>query len=276
MKVWDLDAKIEPEKARSVWASMDENSQRKLTGEFVRKDGSTFPVEVHIRRHHLDGEPRFVVISRDVTERKQREEQLEEFASVVSHDLRNPLTVAEGHLELAQETGDTGHLERVEQAHDRMFELIENLLTLSRRGEQVGDLELVDVGSVAEACWDSVDTAEATLRTETAPRIHADPARLRQLLENLVGNAVEHGGTAVTITVGRLDDGFYVEDDGAGLPTDEQAELFEPGESGSDGGTGFGLSIVKQVADAHGWEISLGSGAEGGARFEVRGVDTEP
>jgi PAS domain S-box-containing protein len=276
MKVWDLDVKLDPAEAKSLWQEMDEDAQRKITSEYHRKNGSTFPVEIHVRRHDADGEQRFIAISRDISERRQREEQLEQFASVVSHDLKNPLKVAEGHLELARETGESRHFDSVQQAHERMFELIENLLTLSREGEQVGALDVVDVGTVAESCWQSVETADATLRTDSAPHIHANRERLKQLLENLIGNAVEHGGTAVTVTVGRLPGGFYVEDDGAGIAIDDQEELFRPGYSGTEGGTGFGLSIAKQVTDAHDWEITPDSSDAGGARFEITGVEIEP
>jgi len=95
---------------------------------------------------------------------------------------------------------------------------------------------------------------------------------MQQLLENLLRNAVEHGGDTVTITVGGLNDGFYFEDDGPGIPENERNNVFETGYSTAKGGTGFGLSIVKQIATAHGWEICVTEGSEGGARFEIRGV----
>jgi signal transduction histidine kinase len=96
------------------------------------------------------------------------------------------------------------------------------------------------------------------------------------VLENLFRNAIEHGRSDVTIRVGTLSDetGFYVEDDGPGIPSDTRDEVFEQGYSTADDGTGFGLSIVREIAEAHGWEISATDSAEGGARFEIRGVDT--
>ncbi|MBX0325119.1 PAS domain S-box protein [Halomicroarcula sp. F13] len=275
MKIWDLDQTIAPDEARSLWAGMEPNTQTKVTGQFRRKDGSEFPVEIHIRRHAIDGEQRFIVISRNISEQKQKERQLKEFASVVSHDLRNPLSVADGHLELAQETCDSDHLDKVAQAHDRMDGLIENILTLAQEGKQVSDIEIVSLGSIMANCWETVDTADATLRTVTESRIHADRERLRQLLENLIRNAIEHGGNTVTVTVGDLDDGFYVADDGPGIETDDQNVVFEAGYSSTEGGTGFGLSIARQIAEAHGWELSLTAGEDGGARFEITDVEIE-
>ncbi len=75
-------------------------------------------------------------------------------------------------------------------------------------------------------------------------------------------NAVEHGGEDVTVTVGELDDGFYVEDDGPGIPENARDNVFDVGYSTTEDGTGFGLSIVKQVADAHGWTIRVTDGSE--------------
>jgi PAS/PAC sensor hybrid histidine kinase (EC 2.7.13.3) len=82
-------------------------------------------------------------------------------------------------------------------------------------------------------------------------------------------NAIEHANEDVTVTIGELEAGFYVEDDGSGIPIDERDDVFEAGYTTTSQSTGFGLSIVKQVVDAHGWEISLIGGSEDGGRFEV-------
>jgi len=203
----------------------------------------------------------------------RQNERLEEFASVVSHDLRNPLQVAEGRLELLKEDCETEQIAPIERALDRMDTLIEDILTLAREGDRVSELEAVDLREVCEACWQHVETAKATLEITTDKTIRADRSRLQQLIENLVRNAVEHGGDDVTVTVGDLETGFYVTDDGTGIPADECESVFDAGYSTEDDGTGFGLSIVKQVADAHGWNITLTEGEVGGAQFEITGTD---
>ena len=98
--------------------------------------------------------------------------------------------------------------------------------------------------------------------------------RLGRLLENLFRNALEHGGTDVTVTVRLLEDGLAVEDDGPGVPESERERLFDAGYSTTERGTGFGLRIVRQIADEHGWDVTVGESATGGARFEVTGVET--
>jgi PAS domain S-box-containing protein len=221
-----------------------------------------------------------VGVVRDISERKTREEELqrqnerlEEFASIVSHDLRNPLTIVEGQLELARTECDSEHLDSAENALNRAQELIDDLLTLAREGNQVDDLQPVSLVDTIEGCWKTVETTEATLRAETDRTIRADQSRLKQLLENLIRNAVEHGGEDVTVTVGNLEDGFYVADDGPGIPEDEREQVFEAGHSTSENGTGFGLAIVKQITEAHGWDVRVTDSEVGGARFEISGVE---
>ncbi|KPN29215.1 sensory histidine kinase AtoS [Halolamina pelagica] len=96
---------------------------------------------------------------------------------------------------------------------------------------------------------------------------------MKQLLENLIRNAVEHGGSDVTVTIGDLVDGFYVADDGPGIPEPDRANVFEAGYSTTQDGTGFGLNIVHEIASAHGWDVRVRDADGGGARFEFTDVD---
>ena len=217
----------------------------------------------------------------DITDQKRREralqrerDRLEEFAGVVSHDLRNPLQVAEGQLELATDECDSPHLSNLSEALDRMDELIQDLLVLSRQGDPIGETEATGLNELAELCWRHIEASDATLEVRTEATISADRSRLQQLLENLLRNAVEHGGEDVTITIGALPDGFYLEDDGPGVPEHNRDRIFDPGYSRTDDGTGFGLAIVSEIIDAHGWEIDLTTSHSGGARFEISGVET--
>jgi PAS domain S-box-containing protein len=221
----------------------------------------------------------YVVTSRDIGERKaherrlQREnDRLERFAGVVSHDLRNPLGAAAGHLELAREECESEHLDAVGRSLDRMDELIDDVLALVREGRRRPLLDAVDLRTVAEESWAGVETAAATLSVETDRAVVADESQLRQLLGNLFHNAVEHGGEDVTVTVAALEDGFAVADDGGGLAAGARDSLFEYGFSTKADGTGLGLSIVTEIADNHGWSVTVTDAADGGTRFEVRGV----
>jgi signal transduction histidine kinase len=200
-------------------------------------------------------------------------ERLERLVSFVSHDLRNPLNVAAGRLELAEMECTSDHLQSAGTAIERMDVLIDDLLALAREGTAAVDIEPLALGRVVDRSWEHVVTGDATVDVATDGMVRADAGRLAQLLENLFRNAVEHGGDDVTVTVGCLADGFFVEDDGPGIPAERRADVFDIGYSSSGAGTGFGLAIVREVAETHGWDVTLCDGSGGGARFEFTGVD---
>ncbi|WP_435066305.1 PAS domain S-box protein [Halobaculum sp. EA56] len=210
-------------------------------------------------------------IEAESTIRRERD-RLEEFASILSHDLRNPLNVAQGRLELIQMTGEIDHVEAIDRALDRMERLIKDMLTLAREGDAVGETEPVALRTIANQAWTNVTTESVSLEIESSVQIDADRSRLIQVFENLYRNAIEHGGEGVTIRVGALDGGFFVEDTGPGIPAAERDDIFESGYTTNQDGTGFGLAIVKRVVEAHGWEIEVTEGTDGGARFEVSGT----
>ena len=208
------------------------------------------------------------------TELERKTERLEQFASVLSHDLRNPVSIAMGRIAIEREDGDTEHLQKASGALDRIEATIDDLLTLARSGETVTDPEQLSLATLVEDAWETSDTGEATVAVDLPGdvRILADRSRLRSLLENLFRNAADHGASHVT--VGRLDTGFFVADDGPGIPPDQRETVFEYGFSTADEGTGFGLAIVQSVADAHDWSLDVTESESGGARFEVTGVRT--
>lgn len=252
-----------------------------------RSDGDWRVLEA-IGRHLTDTGPvtGTVVAMRDITDRKQRERELEkendrldEFASIVSHDLRNPLQVAKLHLESIDGHDSGTTIGKIRRSHDRMEEIIDNVLALARHGEGVAETDDVSLRAVSEAAWETVDTKEMELVFGEDLTLRADPPRLQQLLENLFRNAAEHAGPTATVTVGKRDlmvtstraqppAGFFVADDGPGLPVDEGETVFDSGFSTESSGTGFGLAIVKQIAEAHDWRVTVGDSLDGGARFE--------
>ncbi len=208
-----------------------------------------------------------------------QKERLDDFASVVSHDLRSPLSVFMGNLELAEETGDSEYFERCRGAVDRMESIIDDLLSLARDVDETGEPEPVPLADIADECWRNTDadTQDAKLRVEAEGVVMADKGKLRQMLDNLFRNAVEHGGEDVTVTVSDLSDGdgFRIEDDGEGIPEEERERVLEAGYTTGEEGTGLGTYIVGQVAEAHGWDLTVTEGEEGGAAFEVEGVERD-
>ena len=245
-----------------------------------------------------DGDTENCIVYTDVTDLARRmrnldarAERLERFMSVAAHDLRNPLDVAEIRLEAARDTGEAVHFDKVDTALERIQHIIQDVLSVGGAGVEPSGGTALD--EIAEAAWSTVDTAAATLVLEDdLTTIEADADRLQQLFENLFRNAVEHGGRNVTVTVGSLSNGsassdeagqgarrtaggFFVADDGPGIPPKERDRAFDPGYSTADDNTGLGLAIVQQIAEDHGWQVALTAGAAGGARFEFVGVETD-
>jgi signal transduction histidine kinase len=198
-----------------------------------------------------------------------------ELLGLVLHELRNPLGIAVGHLELARDDCDSDHLDSVARALDRMDSLVDDFGAITANGRIIEELQSVELQRVVEDSWKNVTSERASVVVDATCRIRADPDRLQQVMENLLRNAVEHGGGDVAITIGELAEGsgFFVEDDGSGIPAEDRETVFERGYTGCSDGTGFGLWIVDNFVAAHGWTITVSEGSTGGTRFEIRDVD---
>lgn len=153
-----------------------------------------------------------------------------------------------------------------------MDTLIESLLSLAHGGRTVDEFGPLALDELVRQCWTHFETTNAEICVNASATVRADESRLARVFENLFRNAIEHGGEDVMITVGTLSDGFYVEDNGPGIPADEREDVFIAGYSSTSTGTGFGLSIVREIVDAHGWDISVSEGSTGGVRFEITNV----
>ncbi|MFD1587163.1 histidine kinase N-terminal 7TM domain-containing protein [Halorientalis brevis] len=277
--------------------TLDRFSHERETRDQVRieLDGETRHYDIDIspvydQRDRVTGR---VVLIRDITEQERRQrqlehqkaqlerqtdqlerqnERLEDFASIVSHDLRNPINVVSGRLELARQSPDEEHFDEMEAGLKRMESIIDDMLMMARQGQAVSKTELVSVPAIAEDAWSNVDTKAATLDVETTREVQADRGRLLQIFENLFRNAIDHGREDVSIRVGDVEDGFFVADDGPGIPEAERDSVLDKGYTTADDGTGFGLSIVQTAVQSHGWDVEITDSESGGARFEISGV----
>ena len=198
--------------------------------------------------------------------------QLEGFGSILSHDLGNILQIAQGRLSLARETGEEEQFEAVEESVDRAMEMLDELTTAMKAGSVVEEVSTVDVGTVFDRAWSSQATENATREIEEGIEIQADAMALQRMLENLIRNTFEHGEDTATVRVGSLDGGFYVEDDGPGIPEDKREKVVEPEYTTKADGTGTGLVSIHQIALAHGWDMTIDDGTDGGARFRFTNV----
>jgi PAS domain S-box-containing protein len=230
---------------------------------------------------------------------RDQNDRLDRFTAILAHDLRNPLAVARGRTSLLDVPDDQQeHVEAIRRAHDRIESLIDDVLSLAREGRPADDLEPVSLTRVATAAWEQIDADGVALDVDTDQEVAANEGRLQQLFENLFRNSVEHGSTnsrleaddsvehgstgehqaddgggpaTTVVRVGDLADGsgFFVEDNGPGIPPAERERVFEYGHSTGAEGTGLGLAIVQQIAEAHGWTVAAVESPSGGARFEI-------
>ncbi|WP_158059131.1 sensor histidine kinase [Halorussus halophilus] len=205
----------------------------------------------------------------------EKTDRLDRFASMLAHELRNPVAIGQIYSQQLPTTADTEAVAYVTEAFDRLEAMIDVLLVLTRGSEAVSDATTINPAETARAAWDVADTASATLTVDIDGEIQADETYIRHLFRNLFENAVEHGGADVSVVVGALPSGFYVADDGTGVPPSKRETVFEAGytTASEHGGAGLGLAFVRELADVYEWECSVTESETGGARFEFTGVD---
>lgn len=246
----------------------------------IRADGEEIFVTFQGAHVEMDGDPAIIGTVVDVTrEREQRQalerktEQLNTFANVVTHDLQSPVNVALGRVDLARDTGEIDHLDQARDALVRVNEIVTDLSSLMRGGTVVDDVRPVDLDDVVASVVSTLGHDDLSVTVLASGRIHADEVALKRLLENLFKNAVEHGDGDPHVIVGVTDGGFFVEDDGPGIPERDRSTVFEPGYTTKADGAGFGMVSVQQIVREHGWQIAIEDGTDGGTRFEIDGVE---
>ncbi|WP_255171533.1 PAS domain S-box protein [Natrononativus amylolyticus] len=246
----------------------------------LHKDGHEVPLGISLNDFEHEGDRYFVGTFRDISKRKaiereleRQNEQLDRFASLLAHELRNPLSVATASLAtLDRESDET--IEQVATALERMDEIIEVLLVLARDRDTVNGAEPVELAAAATAVWETVDADRRTLEVVSTCAIRVNPVHLEHVLENLFRNAITHNEGRVTVRVGALDDGFYVEDTGVGIDECDRPTVLEAGYTTRERGMGLGLAFVSQLAETYGWTLTLTESREGGARLEFSSVET--
>jgi len=230
----------------------------------------------------------YSVILRDVTavesakrELKRQNEQLEAFAATVAHDLRNPLTVADGTSMLLAdslrnedppiETGAIEHLDRVNSAISRMDAVLNELQTLAEHAQSVTDTEEIAFEAAVLSAWEQVHTEEMSISVQADGTVDAEPTRLYSILETLFRYSAEHDGTAVAVEL--TDSGFIYEDDGKQIPESEHEAVFEHDTTTSTATPGLGLKIVHTEVESQGWTVVVEPSADG-SRFNISGAKT--
>ena len=226
-----------------------------------------------------------------VRELRRSNAELEQFAYVASHDLKEPLRMVSSYLQLIERRygddldGDAEEFfEYAIDGAERMRAMISALLEYSRLGRQGDPPEPVDCNEVVDSVLANLEVAieetEAEVTVEDLPTVEGDPDQLRQLFQNLVGNAIEYAGEAApTVHVGVERRGaewlFSVEDDGVGIPAERTERIFDLFMSDEEtGGTGIGLAICEKIVDRHGGRIWVESEPGVGSTFQFTVPDS--
>lgn len=262
-----------------------------------KKNGELFWVEVNLKLSVIGGKDRILAVVRDISERKQAEEErenlftkleaqnaeLERFTYTVSHDLKSPLITLKGYMgALKQDLANgndkaiEGDLTHMASAADKMAQLLKELLELSRIGRVANPPKNVALGELAAEAVELLEgrITQGGVQVEIAPHtpvLYGDRIRLLEVLQNLIENAVKHMGDQPQprVEIGARQDGdetvCYVHDNGIGIDSgyhEKVFDLFEKLDSTSEG-TGIGLALVKRIVEVHGgsiWVESEGSG----------------
>ncbi len=276
MKVWDIDAALDEEMAKELFSRLDTGESHRVEGAYEHSDGSTFPVEVHARRVMLEGEERFVVIGRDISERKESETRLEQqrdnleiLNQMVRHDIRNDLQLIMTHLDLvAPHVDEAGndHIMQIRESTDRA-------VTLTETAREMADVMLTDESDRQPTALKPIlvreidDTRssypEADIETDgSVPNVEvlANDV-LNSVFRNILENAVQHNDgddPQIRASVRPLETTVRVRiaDNGSDIPEDHIEEMFGKGKKGlTSEGSGIGLHLVNTLVDRYGGAV---------------------
>lgn len=283
-----------------------------LEFEGLRADGTEFPLELVLSRWHMRGGYYFTAIARDITERKQSEEQLhktldelvrsnaelERFAFVASHDLQEPVRTLVCYSQVLERRlgdrleGDTrDYLDFVTDGAKRLQTLIRDLLAYSRVNHQDSPFTDVDAAEALSAARDNlaalIEENEAVIETGALPLVHGNPVQVSELFQNLIANGIKfaYPGRRPHIRIAAVPQDerwvFAVTDNGIGIEPDYFQQIFTIFKrlhtAHAYPGTGVGLAICKRIVERHGGRIWVDSEPDKGSTFyfTLEGTDVE-
>lgn len=266
-------------------------NRKELVG--LKKDGSTFPAEISIGPFQSNGTSTSIAIVRDTSHRKYikqlefKNNELEQFAFIASHDLQEPLRAITGLIEITlhshkgkiDETLDK-NLEYISEAGKRMSNLINGLLDYARIGKMVG-LKKIDINDILQEIRKdlaiSIQEKKATINTDQMPTIKGYEVEIRLLFQNLISNAIKFSKPGidpeVKITCRKMEEfwEFTISDNGIGIAPEHMEKIFVIFQrlhlKGQYEGSGIGLAHCKKIVELHNGRIWVESEPNIGSKF---------
>ncbi|MHA2294735.1 MAG: PAS domain S-box protein [Candidatus Hodarchaeales archaeon] len=208
-------------------------------------------------------------ISEDITERKNAEvklkkqkEELSDFAHFIVHDIMNSLFIIDSHAQFLEEEYDKIYVDKLLKQTEYLNILLRKSLLLADAGLIVERIDRVNLNMLVDMIADMVVPPHIIFSHDELPEIICDNDKFHQIMKNLIENAVNHGSPSeIRVMIKETDSGknLQIANNGKMIPLDVQKRIFDRGYSTSTGSTGLGLTIVKKLVEAHGWEISVQS-----------------
>lgn len=307
--LWDIDPGLKPNMRFRKWEKMVPGLPVTIQREHQRKDGSIFPVEISLSAFFSEGQKLMIDVARDITDRKKKEEKLQnalqmaeaaslaksEFLANISHEIRTPMSGIVGMADMMLDTPLTDRqrdcLETIRRNSDSLLTVINDILDFSKIEAGKLDLEVIDFNlrTALEEIVELIALAANEKKIELLYYIHpdvpsllkGDPGRLRQIMINLMGNAVKFTEKGeIIVKVSMVEEGktqvtlkFEVSDTGIGISKNDQTRLFksfiqaDASTTRRYGGTGLGLAISRQLVELMGGEMGVDSKVGKGSRF---------
>lgn len=265
---------------KSILSTKDGNDVRVNIESYLKKDNSKIELDLTFSLLNNSHTERIVGVGRDVTKQnkykrqlKYKNKQLTEFAKIISHDIRNPLSIAQGYIDMIEDGGNNNQpIQKTKNALNKIENILDDVLDISTKTESDLTKQYLTIDSIANNCWNNIENENSNLYVKTNQSIFVNEKLVYRFFDNMFKNSIKHGGKNVDITIGSLNNGFYIEDTGDGIPDKIKSEIFNPNYTTSNTGKGLGLTIVEHVCDLHNWTIKVTESSSGGARFEITDI----
>lgn len=192
----------------------------------------------------------------------------------MSHDIRNPLTVINGYIDIIDKKYQTKYTDECQKAIDRIDKLVDDMIVLTSAKDDM-KIENIDVKKSTKDVWKNIDQNDINIQYRQSANLMANETQFKQIIKCLIENTIEHTSGDVTfyVDVNKSTNEIIFGDDGCGIDEKHIQNVFDGGYSTNPNGNGLGLKIVDEIVQEHGWNITIGSNHDDGTEFRISNVN---